>query len=421
MRIAVWHNLVFGGGARALQYHLQGLVKQGHTIEIWSPDPLINGYIKLPEEVKVHKIHLERNTHTPYTDRIKSVLFCKDGNIKAMERHCQLCADEINQGSFDVLFANSCYYYAAPFICRFVKIPSVLYLGEPYRFFFESHPRSIWEPPASVINKAKLSKSFYWEWCKDIWKTTKARVQLHEERINIEAAGKLLLNSWYSTESCARAYDKPGEVCYLGVDTSIFKPTSTRKIENYIISVGALYFHKNPELAIRAISLIQHDRPKLVWVANLIDAEFCEKTRELAKSLGVDFEVKEMISDDELVQLLSNALCMLYTARLEPFGFAPLEASACQTPVIGLRQGGVKEIVYDGETGFLCSSSAWEISEKIKYLMDNPAERDRMGRCALETVLQKWTLHAATCRIEEALFTSIQRPSNLTANVELSF
>jgi len=420
MKIAVWHNLVFGGGARALQYHLQGLITNGHTIEIWSPDPLISGHIKLHAEVRIHKIRLERSAHTSYKDRIKSVLFYKDENIKAMERHCRQCADEINQGNFDVLFANSCYYYAAPFICRFVQIPSVLYLGEPYRFFFEAHPRSIWEPPLSLINETKFDKNFYWEWLKDIWKTTNARVRLHEERINIEAAGKLLLNSWYSAESCARAYDKPGEVCYLGVDTSIFKPVSTRKIENYIISVGALYFHKNPELAIRSIALIQHNRPKLVWVANLIDDEFCEKIKNLAQSLDVDFEIKKMICDAELVQLLSNALCMVYTAKLEPFGFAPLEANACQTPVIGLRQGGVKEIVNDGETGFLCSPNALEISEKIKYFMDNPAERDRMGKSAFENVLHKWTLHAATRRIEEALFTSIQRPSSLPANVELS-
>lgn len=411
MKIAVWHNLPSGGGARALNYHLQGLLNQGHHIEIWSPNPLADGFIQLPDSVKTHTVSVYRTTHIPYKDRIRSVFFRKDINIRSMEAHCQQCANEINAGDFDVLFANSCFYYAVPFISRFVKIPTAVYLGEPFRLFFEAQPTSFWEAP-TLLQPSFFSKNFWWEWLKDLWKKNNARVQLREERLNIEAIDTLLVNSIFSTESCARAYNRAGEVCYLGIDTQIFKPLPSRKIENYVIGLGNLFFHKNPELAIQALAKIKENRPRLVWVSNMKNANYVAQLQEMAGNLSVEFEIKEMVTDEALVSLLNNALCMIYTSKLEPFGFAPLEANACKTPVVGLRQGGIRETIIDKKTGFLCTENAEEMAEKIDFLNNNNEEREKMGQVALENVLQNWTLNTATLRLENALQRTIQKTTN---------
>ncbi|WP_207504412.1 glycosyltransferase family 4 protein [Telluribacter humicola] len=410
MRIAVWHNLPFGGGARALYYHLNGLLERGHHIEIWSPDPLINGFLVLPKFVKIHHVPLNRMHRIPIKDRVKSVLFEKDVNIREMEIHCQQCAHEINNGGFDVLFANSCFFYAAPFISRFVNIPRVLYLGEPYRFFFEAHPYSFWEAPEILGQHTILTKKYWWEWLKDIWKTRAARVQLHEERINIESVDTLLVNSYFSSDSCARAYNRMGEVCYLGVDTSTFKPLPDRQTGNYVIGLGSLLFHKNAEIAIRAIAQIEENRPRLVWVSNYKNDNYYNYVLALAQSLHVDLQVREMISDRELVRLLNNAICLVYASKLEPFGLAPLEANACMTPVVGLNQAGIRETILDGETGFLCLTEE-EIADKIMYFINNPTERDRMGQTAYENVKLNWTLEDATLRLEKALLRAVRSGS----------
>ncbi len=329
-----------------------------------------------------------------------------------MELHCQQCADEINSGNFDVLFANSCFFYAAPFISRYVHIPRVLYLGEPYRYFFEAHPYSFWEAPEVVNQYSILNKKYWWEWFKDLWKIRAARVQLHEERINIESVDTLLVNSYFSSDSCARAYNRMGEVCYLGVDTSTFKPLPDRQTNNYVVGLGSLLFHKNAELAIKAVAQIKENRPQLVWVSNYKNPEYYNYVLSLAQSLEVDFQVREMIDDRELVRLLNNAICMVYTSRLEPFGFAPLEANACMTPVVGLKQGGIRETVIDGKNGFLCLTEQ-EIADKILFLMNNPFERERMGQMAYDNVLLNWTLEEATLRLESALSKSIQSGSEL--------
>lgn len=408
MRIAVWHNLPYGGGARALNYHLNGLLDRGHYLEVWSPNPFADGIIQFSQQVTVHKIPLKRTEHIPYKDRIGAAFFGKDVNIREMESHCLQCAAEINKGDFDLLFANCCFYYAAPFISRFVHIPTVLYLGEPRRFFYESHPKNFWESPAQLGKIGKINRHFWWEWMKDLWKKNNARVQVREERLNIDAVDKLLVNSIFSSESCARAYDRSGEVCHLGVDTALFRPLARKLVQNYVLGLGSLFFHKGAELAILSVAAIPGKRPALIWVSNITDPFYRERMQELAGRLAVDFIVKEKISDKALVGLLNHAICLLYTSKLEPFGFAPLEANACATPVIGLLQGGTRETVLDGRTGFLTPPNEQAIADKVQYFIKNPDVREEMGRLGLANVQKNWSLEAATLRLEEALESAVK-------------
>lgn len=323
-----------------------------------------------------------------------------------MEDHCMACANEINEGGFDVLFIGNCKYYAAPFISRYVNIPTVLYHGEPFRYLYEAQPYTPWHPPG--ISKIQWLRRSYWQlFFKDLWHERRMRIQLCEERLNIEVTDKLLVNSIFSSESCARAYNRTGEVCYLGIDTEIFHPVKEIPASPYVIGLGNLFFNKNPLLAVEAVGEIpESKRPTLVWASNMKDEALYEEVIRLAEAKSVRFEVKEMVTDEELVTLLSNAICMLYTSRLEPFGLAPLEANACQTPVVAVAQGGVRETIIDGQNGFLCVPNAQSLAECIELLIDNPERQAEMGRFALQNVQQNWTLEAATDRIEAALLTT---------------
>jgi glycosyltransferase involved in cell wall biosynthesis len=401
MKIAIWHNLPSGGGSRALNYHLNGLHQRSHQIEIWSNSPDADGFMSIPSDVKVHKIPFNRTEKLPFKDKIKSFFFEKDQNILAMEEHCKRCADEINQGNFDVLFANSCFFYAVPFIAKYVKIPKVLYLGEPFRFFYESLPRIVWEAQQGA--KGKLFRRSYWlPFIKDLWIERKNRVQLREERLNYESFDKVLVNSIYSAESCLKAYGSPAEVCYLGIDSTIFKENSISN-SDYVIGLGNFYINKNPKLAIESIAKMTTKKPKLIWVANMSDKNYVSEMSSLAHNLDVELEIKTMVSDKDLVNLLSNALCMIYTSQLEPFGFAPLEANACGTPVIALQEGGVKETIIPNKNGFLSDRNPKKIANYLDILTQNKDLRQEMGNFAASYVRQEWTLEKCTDNIENAL------------------
>jgi glycosyltransferase involved in cell wall biosynthesis len=62
------------------------------------------------------------------------------------------------------------------------------------------------------------------------------------------------------------------------------------------------------------------------------------------------------VSDEELVNLYSNALYVLFTFTHEPFGYIPIESMACGTPVITYNTQGPSESVIDGSTGWLTNN-----------------------------------------------------------------
>jgi len=58
-------------------------------------------------------------------------------------------------------------------------------------------------------------------------------------------------------------------------------------------------------------------------------------------------------------ELLRDAVALLHLIDFdEPFGFSVVEAMACGTPVIAYPRGSMREIVNDGENGFLVASLA---------------------------------------------------------------
>src|SRR5947209_7058039 len=110
MKIAIWHNLPSGGGKRALYYHVRGLVERGHTVESWCPPTADQSYLPLGEFIREHVVPLTATRHSSGNGRFGAAGAYADvaGRIRAMDQHCQECADHINRGGFDVLFANAC-------------------------------------------------------------------------------------------------------------------------------------------------------------------------------------------------------------------------------------------------------------------------------------------------------------------------
>lgn len=398
MKIAIWYNLPSGGAKRALFDHVRGLVGRGHELQAWCPPTADRSYLPLSNLIPEHVVPLAWRL-SPSRDgagRWASGLSHLRSRAAALEAHAQTCGEEMERWGYDVVFANTCLLFAAPHIGRYVRGPKLLYLQEPNRAFYEAMPRLPWlAPPAGTGFTAR---------CLDALKVYRFRVGARTELENARAFPTVLVNSYFSRESIARAYHLDARVCYLGVDTGQFHPpTATMLRERFVIGLGAVSPSKRVDLAIRALALVPAPRPPLVWVGNMAHDIYLGEMRQLAARLEVDLQIRSRVEDAELVDLLQRAVVMLYTSRLEPFGFAPLEANACGVPVVAVREGGIRETIVDGINGLLCDAEPAALATAVTRLLDHPAEAEALGRSAAQHVAAEWNLERSTDRIEAEL------------------
>lgn len=385
MKIAVWHNLPSGGGKRALYNHIKGLQEKGHYVESWTTDLAAQDYLPLSEIVTEHCKPL-KNKFLEINKRKNSIRRIL-GTIKLLKIHYQECVEEIQQGGFDLIFANSCRITYLPYISSFAKIPVLVYLGEPNRSLYEASEYSnTWQLPDFRFSLRGMNRLR-----KDIFRSYANRILLSEEVAAAKKFTKILVNSLYSRESIIRAYGVDASVCYLGIEVDKFNAEETVK-EGYVVGLGSITRNKGVHKAIEVISKIPPEvRPELKWIGNDQDNYYLEELNTMALNLKVVFRPYHHIDDNELVRIVSRASVMIYTSRLEPFGLAPLECNACGTYVTAIAEGGVRESICDGVNGTLVYGyKPLEMAEIIKELIVSADLARHKGESAREFVRQKW-------------------------------
>lgn len=120
----------------------------------------------------------------------------------------------------------------------------------------------------------------------------------------------------------------------------------------YLAFLGRISPEKAPDRAIR-IAARAGMKLKIAAKIDQVDREyFAAEIEPLLAQPHVEF-VGE-IAEHEKSEFLGKAAGLLFPiAWREPFGLAMIEAMACGTPVIALRNGSVPEVVDDGVTGFI--------------------------------------------------------------------
>jgi glycosyltransferase involved in cell wall biosynthesis len=85
-------------------------------------------------------------------------------------------------------------------------------------------------------------------------------------------------------------------------------------------------------------------------------------------------------------------ICVMPTISPEPFGMVAAEAGAFGLPVVVANCGGLPEVVEQGITGFLVEpDNAFELADRLKWLMKNPERARSMGLRGREKVLREFT------------------------------
>jgi glycosyltransferase involved in cell wall biosynthesis len=397
MRIALWHNLPSGGGKRALYDQVRGLLGRGHSVEAWCPPTADREYLPVADLITEHVVPLAQVSKPSFgrLGRLSEMRL----RLRAMNEHCRLSAAQIAAGGFDLLFVHPCTFFRTVSIARHLQMPSVLYLQEPYRWLYEAMPSPPWMAMSMDGMSGRLQ--YYRETLIDLVDVQARRVQVREEVLSARAFDRILVNSFYSRESVLRAYGLDAHVCYLGIDATLFVDQG-RPRQRLVIGLGAFVPEKNVHLVIEALGRIA-DPPHLLWIGNVAIDAYVAELRALAARCGVPFTPRVRISDVELVGALNQAAAMVYAPRLEPFGYAPLEANACGVPVVAVAEGGVRETVQDGINGILTSSVPGAIAEAVSRVLADGQLASTLASHGKRLVHERWSLDMAADRLEAQL------------------
>jgi alpha-maltose-1-phosphate synthase len=205
-------------------------------------------------------------------------------------------------------------------------------------------------------------------------------------------------------------------VIYNGIDLEEYRKTESNAAltkyairKPFVLFVGRITRQKGIVHLVRAIEYMDPGF-QIVLCAGAPDTpeigremkEAVEKVK--AKRDGVIW-IDEMVDKPVVRELYSQAAVFCCPSIYEPFGIINLEAMACETAVVATAVGGIKEVVVDGETGFLVpldqmeespfeprdpEKFARDLATRINQLMADPSLCEKFGRAGRKRAEEKF-------------------------------
>lgn len=203
-------------------------------------------------------------------------------------------------------------------------------------------------------------------------------------------------NSEFIKEKLKRYYNKDAEVLNPRCDVEKYKPG---KFKDYFFYPSRIHPRKRFEIAIQAMKIVRKKYPefKLIIAGFPTDDNYLEKLRDM---LGDSGKIMLNVDDKKLIELFTNCYAVLYTPWIEDFGIVPTEGLASGKPVIAINEGGPREIVVDGKTGFLINSAEEMAKRMIELIKDRKLTR-KMGKAARKRAEKKYGWDSFLRRFEE--------------------
>ena len=142
------------------------------------------------------------------------------------------------------------------------------------------------------------------------------------------------------------------------------------------------------------------------------DGEEMEEAKALIRGYGITSRVIPLGArpHGETLGIIKQSRCVLLASSFEGAPQVVLEAMALGKPVIVTDVGGLKDLVIDGKTGYLCAVDRQDIfCDLIMKIAANKREADALGAKGLEVLARRYDLDAVV-REYGAVYRSLGLP-----------
>jgi glycosyltransferase involved in cell wall biosynthesis len=110
-------------------------------------------------------------------------------------------------------------------------------------------------------------------------------------------------------------------------------------------------------------------------------------------------------------EIMSHVDVLVHPADNESFGRVVVEAMASGLPVVGVRGGGVSEIIDEGRTGFVAEAgNAAEMAARIEQLVRDPQRRTQLGAAGRRRAEDHYSLKACAAGVLRVYEQAMRRP-----------
>lgn len=172
--------------------------------------------------------------------------------------------------------------------------------------------------------------------------------------------------------------------------------------------VGNFQEWKGQLTVIKALDLLRRKYPELICLligdvssTNKQDIEYLQKVRQEIHDRDLKTNIIITGYRSDVPDLINSLDVMIHSSiEPEPFGMVSLEGMCLKKAVIATNIGGPMEIIENGASGILVPpGNPSVLAEKIQFLLEHPAVRDRIGKNALKRVEQNFDLNRFSCKI----------------------
>jgi len=285
-------------------------------------------------------------------------------------------------------------YYKAPdllgpAVCRTAGLPYVIFQG----IYSTKRRRNIKTWPGFMLNQYALQRSNYVFTNKKRDWTNLKRI-IPEHRLTYLKPGLEVNNFTYNQ----RAREKARQTWGIGNVPVILTAAMFRQD---VKTQGLLWL-------IRCLGHLKKTLDDFVLIIAGDGKEKSKIVRSAAKHLPGQHRFLGKISRDKMVEFYSAGEIFAFPGINESLGMIYLEAQSCGLPVVAFRNGGIPEVVINGETGILTDMfSKQQYIEAIKKLLINNELREEMGRNARRYVHAHHNIDMNYHKIEEILNTMV--------------